>query len=70
MGKTLGLSIEGMHCGACVSRVTAALKGLEGVEVGTVDVGSASVGYDSAKISIEKITAALNRIGFSARVAD
>ncbi|WP_348269311.1 heavy-metal-associated domain-containing protein [Edaphobacter paludis] len=70
MENTLKLSIDGMHCGACVSRVTTALKGVEGVEVGTVDVGSASLVFDPAKTSIEKITAAVDRIGFSARVAD
>jgi copper chaperone len=69
MEKTLKLSIEGMHCGACVGRVTSALKGVEGVEVDTVDVGSASVKFDSAKVSAREITAAVDRIGFSAHVA-
>jgi copper chaperone CopZ len=70
MENTLRLSIDGMHCGACVSRVTTALKGVDGVGVQRVDVGSASIGFDSAKTSIEKIIAAVDRIGFSARVAD
>lgn len=70
MENTLRLSIDGMHCGACVGRVTTALKGVEGVGVRTVDVGSASIGFDPAKTSIEKIIAAVDRIGFSARVAD
>jgi copper chaperone CopZ len=70
MENTLTLSVEGMHCGACVNRVTSALKGLEGVEVGAVEVGSASVRFDPAKISAKAITAAVDRIGFSARIAD
>lgn len=70
MENTLKLSIEGMHCGACVSRVTSALKGMEGVEIGTVAVGSASVKFDPTKVSVAEITAAVDRIGFSARVAD
>lgn len=62
------LSIEGMHCGACVARVTAALQGVEGVEVETVELGSARVMFDPAKASAEKITAAVGRIGFSAHI--
>jgi copper chaperone len=69
MEKTLRLSIEGMHCGACVSRITSALKGLDGVEVGVVEVGSASMKFDPTIISTEKIAAAVDHIGFSARVA-
>ena len=69
MENTLKLSIDGMHCGACVGRVTNALKGVEGVEVGVVEVGSASVKFDPAKVSAGEITAAVDRIGFSARVA-
>ena len=35
--------IEGMHCDACVRRVTQALGALPGVRVHTVDVGRAHV---------------------------
>lgn len=70
MENTLKLSIEGMHCGACVGRVTSVLKGIEGVEVGVVEVGSASAKFDSAKVSAEAIATAIDRIGFSARIAD
>ncbi len=69
MENTLKLAIDGMHCGACVGRVTSALKGIEGVEVGTVEVGSASVKFNPTKVSAGEITAAVDRLGFSARVA-
>ncbi|HEV2709587.1 MAG TPA: heavy-metal-associated domain-containing protein [Edaphobacter sp.] len=75
MENTLKLSIEGMHCGACVNRVTSALKSIEAVEVGAVEVGavevgSASVKFDSAKVSVKAITTAVDRIGFPAHIAD
>jgi copper chaperone CopZ len=38
------LSIEGMHCQACVRRVQKALEKVDGVQVESVDVGSAVVG--------------------------
>jgi len=68
MQEKLALSIEGMHCGACVRRVTAALQGVKGVELGTVEVGSAQMIFDTEQASGDAIAAALNRIGFSARI--
>ena len=68
MQNVLTLAIEGMHCEGCVRRVTAALKGVKGVEVGSVDVGSARTTFDPNQASAEEIAAAVNRIGFSARV--
>jgi copper chaperone len=69
MENTIKLSIEGMHCGACVRRVTNALAEVEGVQVDAVEVGSACVAFDPQDVSPEQITAAIDRIGFSARVA-
>ena len=40
MENTLNLTIEGMHCGACVRRVTTAFQGIEGVTVKSVEIGS------------------------------
>ncbi|MBB5315470.1 heavy-metal-associated domain-containing protein [Tunturibacter empetritectus] len=67
MQEALGLSIEGMHCGACVRRVTDALGKIEGVEVSSVEVGSARVAFDPKRVSAEKIAGAVNRIGFTVR---
>lgn len=69
MKDTLTLSIEGMHCGGCVRRVTAALEGVKGVALGSVEVGSAQLNFDPEQISADQIADAVNRIGFSARVA-
>lgn len=40
---TLSLSIQGMHCAACVRRVTQRLQELPGVEPQEVNIGSARV---------------------------
>lgn len=68
MQQTMKLSIEGMHCGACVKRVTNALSAVPGVQVESVDVGSAKVGYDAASVKPDQVTAAVDRIGFKAHV--
>lgn len=43
MAQTLTFNISGMHCAACVRRVTAALEKVPGVAVEDVQVGSARV---------------------------
>ena len=68
MENTLNLAIEGMHCGACVRRVTSALQSVEGVTVKSIEVGSAEIVFDAAETSAQDITAALNRNSFPARV--
>jgi copper chaperone len=68
MENNIRLSIEGMHCGACVRRVTNALSEVEGVSVDSVEVGSAKVGFDPAAVSPEQIAAAVDRIGFKAQI--
>ena len=68
MEDKLNLAIEGMHCGACVRRVTSALQSVQGVTVSSVEVGSAKVAFNAAETSAQDITAAVDRIGFPARV--
>jgi copper chaperone CopZ len=68
MLDALKLSIEGMHCGGCVRRVTGALQTVKGVQVGLVEVGSAQLTFDPGQTSAEEIAAAVNRIGFSTRI--
>jgi copper chaperone len=69
LASTLKLSIEGMHCGACVRRVTNALQAVPGVEVGSVEVGTATVTFNSNAATPEQIAGAVNSIGFTAQVA-
>lgn len=68
MENNIRLSIEGMHCGACVRRVTNALSGVEGVRVDSVEVGSAKVGFDPAAVTPEQIAEAVDHIGFKAHI--
>jgi copper chaperone len=68
MKQTIKLKIDGMHCEGCVRRVRHALSAAGGVLVNSVEVGSASVTIDSAQVSPEQIEAALENIGFAARV--
>lgn len=58
------LNIEGMHCGACVRRVTQALERVPGAEVVEVRVGAARVRTDDAAQAV----AALAKAGYTARV--
>ncbi|MFM2123862.1 MAG: Heavy-metal-associated domain [Acidobacteriota bacterium] len=43
------IAIEGMHCDACVRRVTKALEKVPGIAVEKVAVGSAEVAADEAQ---------------------
>jgi copper chaperone len=61
---TLNLSIEGMSCGHCVMSVQKALRALDGVDVGQVQIGSASLSYDPAKRSVDEILEAIRGEGF------
>ncbi len=69
MSQTLKLTIDGMHCGSCVNRVTNALKKVEGVDVKQVEIGSAEVEFDETKTQPEQIVESVNKIGFAARRA-
>ena len=68
MRDRMTLSIEGMHCEGCVRRVTAALRGVKGVEPDSVEVGSAQVSFDPDRASADEIASAVNRIGFSSQI--
>ena len=66
--RNLKLAIDGMHCSGCVNRVTMALKNVPGVEVRSVEVGSAEMSFDEARVRPETIVEAVNKIGFVARI--
>jgi len=61
------IKIEGMSCQHCVARVKKALDGLSGVSASDVQVGSASVKYDEAKVKKEDIEAAIEKAGYKIR---
>jgi copper chaperone len=58
------LKIGEMSCGHCVSSVKQALKGLDGVDELKVDIGSAVLNYDPAKVSLTAIKDAVEEEGY------
>ena len=66
---TAVFAVEGMHCGACVRRVTNALQTVPGIQINSVEVGSAKLAFNPDATTPEEITAAVNGIGFTAKVA-
>lgn len=67
MKETVLLDIAGMTCGHCVGRVTQALRGVEGVEVLRVAVGSATVSYDPDDVSPSALDDAIEAQGYSVK---
>ncbi len=58
------LNIEGMHCGACVRRVSQALERVPGAHVEEVRIGAARLKADDPAPAI----AALQKAGYTAHV--
>jgi len=63
------LKIDGMSCGHCVSSVDRALRGVNGVNVEQVGVGSATVSYDPGTTSTDAITRAIENEGYTVAAA-
>jgi copper chaperone len=68
MQTPLKLAITGMHCDACVRRVTTALQTVPGVAVDAVKVGSAQLTFDPSQAAVPEIITTIERIGFSAQI--
>jgi copper chaperone len=60
----LTMQITGMTCGHCVAGVTRALKGVPGVTVDQVAIGTASVAYDPTATTPADITTAVEDEGY------
>jgi copper chaperone CopZ len=60
------LHVDGMHCGACVRRVSQALAATEGVEVKEVRVGAARLASTQDPPPVESAIAALAAAGYKA----
>lgn len=67
--KTIELVIEGMHCGGCVKRVSDAIRKVAGATPENVEIGKARVQVDESKTSPDLVVAALERLGFDARIS-
>jgi copper chaperone CopZ len=62
------LRIEGMHCGACVRRVSQALAGTEGLLVKEVRIGAARISSAHEPLPVERALAALAKAGYPAHL--
>ncbi len=67
-GTKVSIAVQGMHCGDCSSKVTAALQGVDGVEAVAVDyqTGAAEIAYDADKVSVDTLVKAITDTGFEA----
>jgi copper chaperone CopZ len=64
------LRIDGMHCGACVKRVSQALASTDGVEVKEVRVGAARIASEPDGAGVDRAVAALAKAGYPAHLDD
>jgi copper chaperone CopZ len=62
------LHIDGMHCGACVRRVSQALASTEGLKVEEVRIGAARLSATSDPAPVDLAIAALAKAGYTAHV--
>lgn len=62
--SSLQLQISGMSCGHCVMHVQKALRALDGVDVQDVQIGSASLQFDPAKVQESVILEAIRDQGY------
>ncbi len=63
--KTTTLKIEGMACGGCVKKVTAALSGVGGITTKSVAVGTATIGFETMA-QVRDACDAIHSAGFKA----
>ena len=61
------LSIDGMHCQACVRRVEKAISGVEGATPEKVEIGAATVAVDPARE--QAVLDAVRKAGYEPRAA-
>jgi copper chaperone len=61
------LHIEGMHCGACVGRVSQALA-TEGLDVKEVRLGAARITSDQDPPPVDRALAVIQKAGYRARL--
>lgn len=66
------IAIEGMHCESCARGIKAMLKRTPGVISAEVsyEQREATVEYDTARTTPEKITEAINNLGYKAKVKE
>jgi copper chaperone CopZ len=68
MTAELQFQIDGMHCGACVQRITRVLNQVPGTQVDEVRVGAASLHAESP--DPDTYLAAIRKAGFEAHLVE
>jgi copper chaperone CopZ len=68
--ERLNLTIEGMTCEHCLRAVRGRLEQTPGVKLEAVEIGSASLEFDPAKISVDDIEELIADEGYTAFVAE
>ncbi|MFA6295484.1 MAG: heavy metal translocating P-type ATPase [Candidatus Paceibacterota bacterium] len=65
-------SIKGMHCASCVMVLERSLKKVDGVLQATVNLATekATVTYDPAKVTDEKLSSAVSNVGYQALITE
>jgi copper chaperone len=63
--KSLDLRIDGMHCGACIRRVTQSLQTIAGAKVEEVRLGAARIELPEGA-SVDAVIAGLGKAGYMA----
>jgi len=65
------LRVTGMTCGHCQVKVEKALKGINGVYSAIVDLpdGEAEIDFNDDQVTTEQLLSAINKAGYSAKVA-
>ena len=63
------LHIDGMHCGACIRRITQILASTEGVQVVEVRLGAARISSASPQL-IAPAIAAVAKAGYTAHLEE
>lgn len=58
--------VEGMTCSGCERAIQRSISGIDGVTAATADhsTSTVSVEFDPAKVNVEQIKAAVNKIGY------
>ena len=71
--KKATLQLETLTCPSCMTKIEAALKGLDGVNKDTLSVSfntsKAKVDYDDSKLTIEDITRRVTDLGYEVKKA-
>lgn len=58
------IQITGMSCGGCVRAVRNALSRMPGVQVQSVDIGSATISYDESRVTPQALAQAIRDAGY------